>query len=59
MAQAADDSTAKDIKMNTVTSQVLTLVTSVLLDDQKQILTAAEALANECGIELSGFGFVA
>jgi hypothetical protein len=45
--------------MNTVASQVLALATGVLLDDQEQILTAAEALANECGIKVPDFSFAA
>lgn len=59
MAQATHHSTAKDIDMNTVASQVLSLAHGVLLDDREQILAAAEALTNECGIELSDFGFAA
>lgn len=59
MAQATNHSTPKNIDMNTVASQVLLLATGVLLDDQEQILAAAEALASECGVELSDLGFVA
>lgn len=57
MAQATNHSTAKDIDMNTVASQVLALAAGVLLDEKGQILAAAEALSNECGIDLSDFGF--
>ena len=59
MAQATNQSTIKNICMNTVVSEVSALVTGVLLDDQEEIRAAAEALANECGIDLSDFGFVA
>ena len=59
MAQATNQNITTPLDINTVASQVLTLATGVLLDDQEGILAAAEALANECGIELSDFGFSA
>jgi hypothetical protein len=57
MSKAANHSTSKNINMNTVVSEVLSLAAGALLDDQEEIRAAAEALANECGINLSDFGF--
>jgi hypothetical protein len=59
MAQATRQNITKSIDMDFVARTVLVLVNGVVLDDQEQILAAAEALANECEIEMPDFGFAA
>jgi hypothetical protein len=59
MAQAAKQNTTKPIDMDFVARTVMAMADSVLINDKEQILTAAEGLANECGIELPDFGFAA
>lgn len=59
MAQATNHVTTKSIDMDFVARTVLALANAVLVNDRERILGAAEMLANECGIELSDFGFAA
>ncbi|WP_439925576.1 hypothetical protein [Nitrobacter sp. JJSN] len=57
MAQAANQNNTKTIDMDFVARTVMTLADGVLINDQEQILAAAEAIANECGIQMPDFGF--
>lgn len=59
MAQAANQNITKPIDMDFVARTVMAMADGVLINDQEQILAAAEALANECGIEMPDFGFQA
>ncbi|WP_438277988.1 hypothetical protein [Nitrobacter sp.] len=59
MSKDSRQNSTKTIDMDFVARTVLVLANGVVLDEKEQILAAAEALANECGIEVPDFGFAA